>query len=66
MAKNKSQNAGIVERTDGKMQLRGKELDHYAQQMINMFRNTELPAVVYKGQHVPRRVLSDYSMLTGA
>lgn len=64
MAKKQSQNAGVVERNDGHLQVNSQELSHYKTQMTNMFRNTQLPAVLYKGELVPRRVLSDFSYLT--
>ena len=53
-----------VFRTDSHHQLRGRELEHYVQQMIAMFGNAHLPAVVYKKEAIPARVLSDYSYLT--
>lgn len=59
-----SENASVVERSDSDRQCNSAEMKHYAEQMKAMFGDTQLPAVVYKGQTIPRRVLSDYSYLT--
>lgn len=55
---------GLVENKESHHQLRGKDLQHYQNQMKQMFGDTTVPAVRYKGDVIPRRVLSDFSMLT--
>ena len=62
--KNTKQPAFIAENKESHFQLSGKDLQHYEKQMKDMFRNTHLPAVLYKGQTIPRRILSDFSFLT--
>lgn len=58
------QNCTVVERKDSHYQLRNDELKGYQKTMTEMFGDTELPAVVYKGAIIPRRTLSDFSYLT--
>jgi len=41
-----------------------KEIESYREKMKTAFGNDHLPPVVYKGDSVPKRVLSDYSYLT--
>ncbi len=66
MGKKHTHNAAVVERKDGHHQLSGSDLQQYRDQMQRMFRDTKLPAVLYKGKTVPRRVLSDFSYLTAS
>lgn len=61
---NRSQNAKVVERTDSDKRCETKELGHYMDQMKALVGDTQVPAVQYKGNVIPRRVLSDYSYLT--
>ena len=58
------QNSPFVERKDSHEQLRGADLDVYKRHMTDMFGNTKLPAVQYKGKFVPERQLSEESFLT--
>lgn len=62
----RSQNASVVERKDSRISCNEVERAQYATQMKQLYGCTKVPAVLYKGNHVPRRVLSDYSYLTGA
>lgn len=40
------------------------ERQQYVDQMTRMYKNTQIPAVVYKGDTIPRRMLSEYSFYT--
>lgn len=64
MAKKRIRSAGVVERKDSHHQLSGEDMKPYLRQLEHMTGNTQLPAVLYKGTTVPRRVLSDFSYLT--
>jgi len=61
---NRSINAKTVERSDSDKQCNQSELNHYRDQMTMLVGNSQIPGVTYKGNFVPRRVLSDFSYLT--
>lgn len=50
--------------SQGDQQLKGADLLQAQKQMQALMGNTQLPAVLYKGQTIPRRTLSDFSYLT--
>ena len=59
-------NAPTVIRNDSHIRADFKTLEHYEKQMRQMFGNTKLPNIVYKGEKIPKRILSDFSYLTAS
>lgn len=57
-------NSTVVENKDSHIQASSLEEQHYRDQMNRMFGDTQIPAVQYKGQYIPRRTLSSFSYLT--
>jgi hypothetical protein len=60
----KGMNAMMPDNRDNHKQLQGRELDAYIEKTKALCRPTGMPAVNYKGELVPVRVMTDFSCLT--
>lgn len=60
----KGQNCGVVENKDSHLPCTSQERAHYGKQMTELCGDQKVPAVLYKGKTIPRRVLSEFGYLT--